>query len=95
MRLGLQHEQACHNEQVIAQGKTTLPLNFFAQDVFRLGTIQLAQAIHMEDQVGSIEVGKLADLITFDGTSPGMVYALNKAQWRLLPYTHWFASSAC
>jgi cytosine/adenosine deaminase-related metal-dependent hydrolase len=59
MRLALQHERACRNEQVIAQGKTTLSLNLFVQDVFRIGTIQGARAIHMEGQVGSIEVGNL------------------------------------
>jgi cytosine/adenosine deaminase-related metal-dependent hydrolase len=29
----------------------------------------------MEDKLGSIEVGKLADLVIFDGNSPGMVCA--------------------
>lgn len=75
MRLALQHERSCRNEEVIAQGKKTLSLNLFVQDVFKLGTIQGARAIHMEDQVGSLEVGKLADLAIFDGASPGMVCA--------------------
>jgi cytosine/adenosine deaminase-related metal-dependent hydrolase len=75
MRLALQHERSLRNEEVIAQGKTTVSLNLFVQDVFRLGTIQGARAIHMEDKLGSIEVGKLADLVIFDGNSPGMVCA--------------------
>lgn len=75
MRLALQHERSCRNEDVIAQGKTTESLNLFVQDVFRLGTVQGARAIHMEDKLGSIEVGKLADLVIFDGNSPGMVCA--------------------
>lgn len=75
MRLALQHERSRRNEQVISQGKTTMSLNLFVQDVFRLGTIQGARAIHMDDKLGSIEVGKLADLVIFDSNTPGMVCA--------------------
>ncbi|KAJ6112131.1 hypothetical protein N7523_008192 [Penicillium sp. IBT 18751x] len=75
MRLALQHERASRNEQLTSQGKTTLSLNLFVQDVFRLGTIQGARAIHMDDQLGSLEVGKSADLVIFDSNSPGMVCA--------------------
>jgi len=75
MRLALQHERSRRNEEVIAQGKTTMSLNLYVQDAFRLGTIQGARSIHMEDKLGSIEVGKIADLVIFDGNSPGMVCA--------------------
>ncbi|CAL5871153.1 uncharacterized protein PFLUO_LOCUS5399 [Penicillium psychrofluorescens] len=75
MRLALQHERSARNEKIIAQGKTTVSLNLFVQDVFRLGTMQGARTIRMEDKLGSIEVGKLADLVIFDGNSPGMVCA--------------------
>lgn len=75
MRLALQHERSRRNEEVIAQRKKVRSLNLHVQDVFRLGTIQGARAIHMEDKLGSIEVGKLADLVIFDGNSPGMVCA--------------------
>ncbi|GKZ37302.1 hypothetical protein AbraIFM66950_008788 [Aspergillus brasiliensis] len=75
MRLGLQAERARRNEEVIASGKTPRSLDLSVQDVFRLATIQGARTLHMEDKLGSIEVGKLADLVIFDGTSPGMVCA--------------------
>lgn len=75
MRLALQHERATRNEQVIAQDKSTRSLNLFVQDVFRLATIQGARAIHAEDRLGSLEVGKRADIVIFDGTSPGMICA--------------------
>lgn len=78
MRLALQHERARRNEMVLSQDKGILSLNPFVQGVFRLGTIQGARAIQMGDQVGSIEVGKLADIVIFDGTSPGMVCAAEK-----------------
>lgn len=75
MRLALQSERARRNEAVIAEGKNLRSLDLSVQDAFRLGTIQGARAIHMEDQLGSIEVGKLADLVIFDGRSPGMICA--------------------
>lgn len=75
MRLALQHERCSRNEKVLADGKNVRSLDLFVQDVFRLGTIQGARAIHMENEIGSIETGKRADLIVFDGTSPGMLCA--------------------
>lgn len=75
MRLGLQSERGRRNEDLIRNGKSRRSLDLSVQDAFRLGTIQGARAIHMEDKLGSIEVGKLADLVIFDGTSPGMICA--------------------
>lgn len=75
MRLALQHERGSRNEKLIAQGKTTLSLNLLVQDAFSLGTIKGARAIRMEDKLGSIEIGKIADLVIFDGTTPGMICA--------------------
>lgn len=40
MKLALQHERGTRNVKLIAQGKTTLSLNLFVQDVFSLGTIK-------------------------------------------------------
>ena len=75
MRLALQHERSSRNSKIIAEGKSTLSLNLFVQDAFALGTIKGARAIQMEDKLGSIKVGKLADLVIFDGNSPGMICA--------------------
>ncbi|KAJ5965392.1 hypothetical protein N7481_012106 [Penicillium waksmanii] len=75
MRLALQHERSGRSEELIAKGKFLRSLNLHVQDVFRLGTIQGARAIHMEQSLGSLTVGKLADIVIFDGESPGMVCA--------------------
>ena len=41
--------------------------------MFNLGIIQGARAVHIRDQTGSLAEGKLADIVNFDGSSPGMV----------------------
>ncbi|KAJ5761577.1 hypothetical protein N7533_003616 [Penicillium manginii] len=75
MRLALQHERARRNTSIKTQGLNPRRLNLHVQDVFRLATIQGARAINMADKLGSIEVGKAADLIIIDGESPGMICA--------------------
>lgn len=75
MRVALQSERARRNDTNIAQGKYLRSLNVSVQDTFRLGTIQGARAIRMDDKLGSIEAGKLADLVIFDGQTPGMICA--------------------
>ncbi len=45
--------------------------------VIEMATIGAARALHMEDKIGSIEVGKLADLIVVDTKAPNMVPVYN------------------
>ncbi|KAF3073627.1 5-methylthioadenosine/S-adenosylhomocysteine deaminase [Trichoderma lentiforme] len=75
MRLGLQAERGLRNSALIEAGKAPKHLNLSVQEVFRLGTIGGARAIGMEDQLGSLEEGKLADIVIFDGLTPGMICA--------------------
>lgn len=75
MRLGLQAERGRHNEKMIQSGKAPRRLHTSVQTVFQLGTIMGAKAIGMEDKLGSLEEGKLADVVIFDALSPGMVCA--------------------
>ncbi len=44
-----------------------------ARQALEMGTIGGARAIHMEDKIGSLEVGKYADLITLDLDAPHLV----------------------
>lgn len=79
MRLALQHERARRNEALVqAEGKWPRSLNLSVQEVFHLGTIQGARAIQMQNDLGSIEVGKLADLVVFDSTTPAMICAADE-----------------
>ncbi|NOZ48663.1 MAG: amidohydrolase, partial [Chloroflexi bacterium] len=45
---------------------TALP----ASEVFTMATIEGAQALHMDDLIGSLEVGKLADIVVVDQSAP-------------------------
>ena len=46
-----------------------------AEEAFNLGTIMGAKAVGLEDYIGSLEVGKKADIVIFDATSTSMVCA--------------------
>jgi cytosine/adenosine deaminase-related metal-dependent hydrolase len=41
-----------------------------AQQVLEMGTIEGARALGLEDQVGSLEPGKRADVVLLDGNTP-------------------------
>lgn len=44
-----------------------------AKDVVEMATIGGARALHMDDRIGSLEAGKLADLVVIDTDRPAMV----------------------
>jgi cytosine/adenosine deaminase-related metal-dependent hydrolase len=75
MRLGLQTERGLRNQAVLDKSKAPKHLSVSVQEVFRLGTVGGAKAIDMQDQLGSLEEGKLADIVIFDGLSPRMICA--------------------
>lgn len=77
MRIGLQQARNAFNERFTDAGKIprSLPENRSVEAAFNLGTIQGARAVRMEDKIGSIAVGKLADLVIFDMMTPGMLCA--------------------
>ena len=43
-----------------------------ARDALTMATIEGARALEMEDEIGSIEPSKQADLVVFDGSSPAL-----------------------
>lgn len=74
--LGLQHARSIHNQAIIDQGSAPPPnLNVKVVEAFNLATIKGARAMGMGDKIGSIVEGKLADLVIWDKTSPGMLAA--------------------
>lgn len=74
LRLSMQHARGVENREAMEAGEYP-SVQIKLEEVFNLGTIQGAKAVNMEDQIGSIEVGKLADLVIFDATSPNMACA--------------------
>jgi cytosine/adenosine deaminase-related metal-dependent hydrolase len=75
MRVALQAERGRRNDRLHSMGKFPGKIQLSSQEVFQLGTIRGAKAINMEDQLGSLEEGKIADLLVWDMLSPGMICA--------------------
>ncbi|KAK6515806.1 hypothetical protein TWF281_004396 [Arthrobotrys megalospora] len=78
MRVSLQAERGIFNQKYIDQGKNPSTCKQTVQHAFNLATLKGARACKLEDKVGSIAVGKAADLIIFDTETPAMVCAARK-----------------
>jgi cytosine/adenosine deaminase-related metal-dependent hydrolase len=74
LRLGMQHARGVENAAAVARGEYP-SVKIKLEDVFNLGTIQGARAVGMSEEIGSIEVGKVADIVVVDATRPNMVSA--------------------
>ncbi|KAJ6606051.1 hypothetical protein DFH09DRAFT_1119187 [Mycena vulgaris] len=75
MRLALQSARGTHNQAFVDAGKAPRTVSNTVEDAYNLGTIMGARAVGMGTEIGSIAVGKLADLVIFDAESPSMVCA--------------------
>jgi formylmethanofuran dehydrogenase subunit A len=75
MRLLLQSSRNRYNDEFGKVGKVPSKVNKTVEEAFNMGTIQGARAIGMEDKIGTLAVGKKADMLIFDGQSPSMVCA--------------------
>ena len=75
LKLLLQSSKGIENQRFIDAGKIPKKVSKSVEEVFNLGTIQGARSVGMQDKVGSLQVGKLADLCVWDASSPSMVCA--------------------
>ncbi|KAG8857649.1 hypothetical protein FRB96_005667 [Tulasnella sp. 330] len=75
MRFALQHQRGADHSKLAKDGKIALQLKHNTGDVFRLATIGGARAIRRENIIGSIEVGKMADILLVDTLTPSMLGA--------------------
>ncbi|KIW24247.1 uncharacterized protein PV07_09975 [Cladophialophora immunda] len=73
MRMALQSSRGTFNDRILEKGKVPARVYKSVQEVYALGTISGARAIGMEDQIGSLAVGKTADIIVLDAVSPNMI----------------------
>jgi cytosine/adenosine deaminase-related metal-dependent hydrolase len=73
MRLLLQSARGEYNTKFWKKGFFPKKVYKTVEEAFNLGTIQGARAIGMEDKIGSLAVGKLADIVVFNALSSSMV----------------------
>lgn len=76
-RIGLQDARMHFHENHASKGKMArkLPESLSVEAAFNLSTIKGAEAIRMEGEIGRIAEGYKADIVVFDGLSPGMLCA--------------------
>jgi cytosine/adenosine deaminase-related metal-dependent hydrolase len=79
MRLALQTERARRNASYHARNKLPNEIGARVDEVLYMGTLGAAEAIHREKEIGSLEPGKLADIVLIRTDSPSMVSAVNYA----------------
>lgn len=72
MQMALASDRGMQNSTTFAQGHYPKKMRATVQKAFNLATIKAARAINMDKEIGSIAVGKLADLVIFDTTSPSI-----------------------
>ncbi|OQV08097.1 hypothetical protein CLAIMM_12416 isoform 2 [Cladophialophora immunda] len=73
MRMALQSSRGTWNEKFLKRELKPARVYKTVQEAYALGTIAGARAIGMDDQIGSIAQGKLADIIVFDALTPNMI----------------------
>lgn len=61
--------EGLENEQLEAAGQALSAPNWLSADAFRLATLGGAEALHRSHELGTLEIGKLADLNIFDADS--------------------------
>ena len=78
MRVGLAVARSHRNERVLGAGKFPREVEPKTLRAFNLATICGARAIGMEKEVGSLEVGKKADVVVFGTETPAMACAVEE-----------------
>lgn len=70
MRLGLAAERSRANAHLVSRHEAAMEVHFDQRDMLRMATLDGARAWRLEDQVGSLTVGKQADIAIIDMTPP-------------------------
>lgn len=77
MQMALASDRATQAARQFNGGQYPKEFRAKIQDAFNLATIKGARASGLGDQIGSLEVGKLADIVLFDATTPAMSCAVD------------------
>ncbi|KAF4338398.1 cytosine deaminase [Fusarium beomiforme] len=72
MQMALASDRGLQNSKTFSEGHYPKTMRATIQKAFNLATIKAARAINMDKDIGSIAVGKLADLVIFDTSSPSI-----------------------
>ncbi|KAK5731719.1 hypothetical protein LTR17_011190 [Elasticomyces elasticus] len=73
-RMALQNARGQRSQAFLDAGKQTRSTgDYTVEEAFNQATIREARAAKMGDSIGSVAVGKRADLVIFDVTSPAMI----------------------
>lgn len=75
MTLALQARRLGRAEEVGREGQWVRRVEGTVAEVFNLGTVCGARAVGMAKSIGKLAVGFKADIVVFDGLSPGMAAA--------------------
>jgi hypothetical protein len=75
MRTALHFARAIRNQRIMDNGKTPETIKHTIEQAFNLGTIMGARAAKMGNEIGSLQEGKLADIVIFNPLTPGMICA--------------------
>lgn len=70
MRLALAAERSRANADAVRRGEAVAEVAFDHHDVLRLATLGGAEAWHLDDEIGSLTPGKLADVVVVDLRGP-------------------------
>lgn len=77
MKFALQAERAWQNEQRLDRGEMPEQLKMTTNDVLTFATLNGAKALKLDDKIGTLDVGKEADLLL-----------INPASFNLFPLNH-------
>jgi cytosine/adenosine deaminase-related metal-dependent hydrolase len=70
MRVALAAERSRANKEAVARDEPVAEVELGPRDMLRLATVEGARVWHLEEEIGTLTVGKQADVVLIDMTAP-------------------------